>query len=81
MTNVCVQNLGFYRARFSIQSLLKTTPCPHKRQRENHTGVLTSDSSYEYTVDRRLMCHCLCAFCFFVYVLCFLFGCLLGLIR
>jgi len=36
MTNVCVQNLCFYRARFSIQSLLKTTPCPLKRQRENH---------------------------------------------
>jgi len=53
MTNVFVQNLGFYRAQFSIQSLFKTTPCPVKRQRENHTGVLGSDSSHEYTVDRR----------------------------
>jgi len=31
----------------------KTTPCPLKRQRENHTGVIASDSSHEYTVDRR----------------------------
>jgi len=53
MTNVFVQTLGFYRARFSIQSLFKTTPCPLKRQRENYTSVLTSDSSHEYTVDRR----------------------------
>jgi len=53
MTNVFVQNMGFYCARFSIQSLFKTTPCPLKRQRENHTGVLASDSSHEYTVDRR----------------------------
>jgi len=53
MTNVFVQNLDFYRARFSIQSLFKTTPCPLKRQRENHTGVLASDSSHEYTVNRR----------------------------
>jgi len=53
MTNVGVQNLCFYRARFSIQSLFKTTPCPLKRQRENHAGVLASDSSHEYTVDRR----------------------------
>jgi len=45
--------LCFYRARFSIQSLFKTTPCPLKRQRENHTGVLASDSSHTYTVDRR----------------------------
>ena len=45
--------MGFYCARFSIQSLFKTTPCPLKRQRENHTGVLASDSSHEYTVDRR----------------------------
>jgi len=36
MTDVFVQNLGFYRARFSIQSLFKTTPCSLKRQRENH---------------------------------------------
>jgi len=28
MTNVCVQNLCFYRARFSIQGPFKTTPCP-----------------------------------------------------
>jgi len=27
MTNIFVKNLCFYRARFSIQSLLKTTPC------------------------------------------------------
>jgi len=53
MTNVFVQNLGFYRARFSIQCLFKTTPCPLKCQRENHTGVLASDSSHEYTMDRR----------------------------
>ena len=53
MTNVSVQNLGFYRAKFSIQSLFKTTPCPLKGQRENHAGVLASDSSHEYTVDRR----------------------------
>jgi len=55
MTKVCVQNLCFYRTRFYIQTLFKTTPCPLKRQRENHIGVLTSDSSHEYTVDRRLM--------------------------
>jgi len=53
MTNVFVQNLGFFRARFSIQNLFKATPCPLKRQRENHTGVLASDSSHEYTMDRR----------------------------
>jgi len=61
MTNVFVQNFCFYRAWFSIQSLFKTTPCPLKRQRENHAGVLAlanhaglaSDSSHEYTVDRR----------------------------
>jgi len=52
-TNVFVQNLGFYCARFSIQSLFKTTPCPLKRQRENHTGFLASDSNHEYAVDRR----------------------------
>ena len=57
MTNVFVQNFGFYRARFSIQSLFKTTPCPLKHQRENHTGVLASDSSHEYTVDRRSKTH------------------------
>jgi len=51
MTNVFVQNLCFYHARFSLQSLFKTTPCPLKRQRENHTSVLASDSSHEYTVD------------------------------
>jgi len=28
MTKVFVQNLCFYRARSSIQSLFKTTPCP-----------------------------------------------------
>ena len=55
MTNVSVKNLCFYRARFSIQSLFKTTPCPLKRQPENHTGVLASDCSHEYTVDRRSM--------------------------
>ena len=43
MTNGFVQNLCFYRARFSIQSLFKITPCPLKGQRENHTGVLASD--------------------------------------
>ena len=53
MTNVFVENFGFYPARFSIQSLFKTTPCPLKPQRENHTGVRASDSSHEYTVDRR----------------------------
>ena len=35
MANAFVQNLGFYRARFSIQSFFKTTPCPLQRQREN----------------------------------------------
>jgi len=54
MTNVFVKNLCFYRARFSIQSLFKT-PCPLKRQPENHTGVLASDSSHEYTADQRSM--------------------------
>jgi len=53
MTNVFVQNLGFYRARFAIQSLFETTPCPLKRLCENHTGVLASDNSHEYTVDRQ----------------------------
>ena len=53
MTNVFVQNLCFYRAWFSIQRLFKSMPCPLKRQRENHTGVLVSDSSHEYIVDRR----------------------------
>jgi len=53
MTNVFVQNLRFYPARFSIQSLFKTTPCPLKHQRVSHTGVLASDISHEYTVDRR----------------------------
>jgi len=53
MTNVFVKILCFYRARFSIHSLFKTTPCQLKRQHENHTGVLASDSSHEYTVDRR----------------------------
>ena len=64
MTNVFVKNLCFYRAWFSIQSLFKTMPCLLKRQHENHTGVLASDSSHEYcgpwtgghgpnTVDRR----------------------------
>jgi len=57
MTNVFVKNLGFYRARFSIQSLFETTPCPLKHQRENHTGVLASDSNHEYTVDRRSKKH------------------------
>jgi len=58
MTNVFVKNLCFYRARFSIQSLFKTTPCLLKRQHENHTGVLASDSSHEYTVDRRSSIRC-----------------------
>jgi len=53
MTNVLVKNLCFYRARFSIQSLFQTTPCPLKHQRENHTDVLASESSHENTVDRR----------------------------
>jgi len=53
MTKIFVQKLGFYRARFSIQSLFKTMPCPLKRQRKNHISVLASDSSHEYTVDRR----------------------------
>ena len=55
MTNVFVKKLCFYRARICIQSLFKTTPCPLKCQTENHTGVLVSDSSHEYTVDRRSM--------------------------
>jgi len=38
MTNVPVKNLCFYRARFSIQSLFETTPCPVKHQHENHTA-------------------------------------------
>ena len=54
MTNVFVQNLCFYRARFSMQNLFKTTSCHLKRQGENRTGVPASDSSHEYTVDRRL---------------------------
>jgi len=58
MTNVSVKNLCLYRARFSIYSLLKTTPCLLKRQHENHTGVLASDSSHEYTVDRRSSIRC-----------------------
>ena len=53
MTNVCVQNMCFYCARFSIQSLFKTMPFLLKHQCENHTGVLASDSSHEYTVDRQ----------------------------
>ena len=35
----------------------KTTPCPLKRQRESHTGILASDSSHEYTVDGRSKTH------------------------
>jgi len=54
LTFLC--RICFYRARFSIQSLFETTPCPLKCQRENHTGVLASDSSHKYTVDRQLMC-------------------------
>jgi len=50
MTNVFVKNLYFYRARFSIQSIFKSTPCPLERKHENHTGVLASDSSHEYIV-------------------------------
>jgi len=61
MTNVFAKNLRFYRARFSIQSLFKTTPCPLKRQHENLTGVLASDSSHEYTVDRRSSIRCVSA--------------------
>ena len=53
MTKVFVQNLGFYCAWFSIQSLFKTMLCLLKRKRENHTVVLASDSSHEYTVDGR----------------------------
>jgi len=53
MANVFVKNVCFYRARFSIQSVFKTMPWPLKRQQENHTGVLASDSSHEYTVDWR----------------------------
>jgi len=30
---------------------------PTQRQRENHTGVLASDSSHEYIVNRRSMCN------------------------
>ena len=58
MTNVFVKNLCFYRARFSIQSLFKTPPCPLKRQQENFPGVLASDSSHDYTVDRRSSASC-----------------------
>jgi len=54
MTNVCVQNLCFCHSRYSIKSLFKTTSCPLKRQHENHTGILPSDSSHEYTMDRLL---------------------------
>jgi len=56
MTNVSVQNLCFCHSRYSIESLFKTTSCPLKRQHENHTGILPSDSSHEYTMDRLLMC-------------------------
>jgi len=52
MTNVFVQNLCFCRARFSIQSLFKTTPCPLERQRENHTGVLASDTNVPWISSR-----------------------------
>jgi len=31
MTNVFVKNLHFYRARFSIQSIFKSAPCPLER--------------------------------------------------
>jgi len=55
MTNVSVKNLCFYGARFSIQSIFETTPCPLKHQLENHTEVRASDSSHEYIVDRRSM--------------------------
>jgi len=57
MTNIFVQNLCFYRAWFSIQSFFKTTPCPLKRQRENHNGVLASESSHECIVDQWLNNH------------------------
>jgi len=55
MTNVSVKNLCFYRAKFSIQSLFETMPCPLKHQHENHTGVLASDSrstNISWTGDR-----------------------------
>jgi len=55
VTDIFVQNLCFYRAWFSLQNILKTTPCPLKRQRENHTDVLASDSNHEYIVDQRLI--------------------------
>ena len=69
MTNVSVKDLCFYRAKFSIQSLFKTAPCPLKRQRENHTGVLASDSSHEYTVDRRSKTHTQTSQAIFTYLL------------
>jgi len=56
VTDVFVHNLCFYCAWFFTQSLFETTPCPIKRQHENHTGILPSDNSHEYIVDRRSMC-------------------------
>jgi len=53
VTDVFVQNLCFYRAWFSLQSLFKTRPCPLKQQRENQAGVQEPDSKHEYIVDRR----------------------------
>jgi len=56
VTDVFVQNLCFYRAWFSLQSLFETRPCPLKRQCENHAGVRELDSNHKYIVDRQLMC-------------------------
>jgi len=38
---------------FPSRAFPKQRLAPLKRQRKNHTGVLASDSSHEYTVDRR----------------------------
>jgi len=49
MTNVFV----FLLCKVFHPEPFETTPCPLKCQRENHTGVLASDSSHEYIVDWR----------------------------
>jgi len=56
VADVFVPNLCFYCAWFPIENLFKTTLCPRKLQRENHTGVPASASKHEYIVHRRLMC-------------------------
>jgi len=49
LCNATASTFFVLKRQFSIQSLFKTTPWHLKRQRENHTGVLASDSSHEYT--------------------------------